>query len=96
MLTYPERSSLRSGSFRTGSVDVRTLWTGGVVAAVIVYGLTIVGFLFARGVLKYPLLSIRGGDAVGHVSMFGYAGGAALAVLLATAAMHFLLVSVVT
>jgi hypothetical protein len=49
MLTYPERSSLRSGSFRTGSVDVRTLWTGGVVTAVIVYGLTIVGFLFVRG-----------------------------------------------
>jgi hypothetical protein len=55
MLTYPERSSLRSGSYRTGSVvDVRTLWTGGAVAAVIVYGLTIVGFLFVRGMLNYP------------------------------------------
>lgn len=30
---------------------------------------------------------------MGHASMFGYAGGAALAVLLATAAMHFLLVT---
>jgi len=48
MLTYPERSSLRSGSFRTGGVDVRTLCTGGVVTAVIAYGLTIVGSLFVR------------------------------------------------
>lgn len=79
MLTYPERSSLRSGSYRTGNlVDVRTLWTGGVVAAVIECGLAIVGFLLVRGMLNYPLLSIRAGNAVGHASMFGYAGGAAL------------------
>jgi Family of unknown function (DUF6069) len=94
MLTYPERSSLRSGSHRSGGVvDVRTLWTGGVVAAVIVSGLTIVGFLIFRGMLDYPLLSIRGSDAVGHASTLGYAVGAALAALLATAAMHFLLVT---
>jgi hypothetical protein len=93
-VTYPKRSSLRSGSCRMGSVvEVHRLWIGGVVAAVIVSGLAIVGFLVVCGMLNYPLLSIRGGDAVGQASMFGYAGGAALAALLATAAMHFLLVT---
>jgi hypothetical protein len=55
-------------------VEVHRLWIGGVVAAVIVSGLAIVGFLVVCGMLNYPLLSIRGGDAVGQASMFGYAG----------------------
>ena len=94
MLTYPERSSLRPRSYRAGGgVDVHTLWIGGVVAAVIVFGLAIVGFLVVCGMLDYPLLSIRKGDPVQHASMLGYAWGAALAALLATAAMHFLLVT---
>jgi len=43
MMTYDEQVSARSD---TGDViDIRTLWTGGVVTAVIVGGLTIVGFL---------------------------------------------------
>ena len=59
----------------------------------IVCGLTIAGFLIVRGILDYSLLGIRRGGAVAHASMFGYAGGAALAALLATAAMHFLLLT---
>jgi hypothetical protein len=94
MVTYPERSSLRSGSYRVGgAVEVHRLWTGGVVGAVIVSGLAIVGLLVVCGMLHYPLLSIRGSDAVRHASMLGYAAGAGLAALLATAAMHFLLVT---
>jgi len=86
--------SARSGSDRPDSVvDVRKLWTGGVVTAVILCGLTIAGFLIVRGMLGYPLLGVRGGGAVVHASMFGYAAGAALTVLLATAAMHFLLLT---
>lgn len=94
MFTYRESYSARSGSDRSGGVvDVRKLWTGGVVTTVIVCGLTIAGFLFVRGMLDYPLLGVRRGGAVVEASMFGYVGGAALAALLATAAMHFLLVT---
>jgi hypothetical protein len=90
MFTYREPYSARSGSDRPGDVvDVRKLWTGGMVTAVIVGGLAIAAFLFVRGMLSYPLLGVRGGGA----SMVGYAGGAALAALLATAAMHGLLVT---
>jgi hypothetical protein len=94
MSTYREHYSARPGRERTGDVvDVRKLWTGGVVTAVIVCGLTIAAFLIVHGMLNYPLLGVRGGGAVVHASMFGYAGGAALAALLATAAMHLLLLT---
>jgi nitric oxide reductase large subunit len=92
--TYQEPYSARSGSRPPGGiVDARKLWTGGVITAVIVFGLTIAGFLIVRGILNYPILGIQRGGAVVHASMFGYAGGAALVALLATAAMHILLLS---
>jgi hypothetical protein len=72
-------------------VSSRKLWTGGMVTAVIVFGLTIAAFLLVRGMLNYPLLGLRRGGAVVYASTFGYAGGAALVALLATAAMRFLL-----
>jgi hypothetical protein len=91
MMTYEERVSARSD---TGDViDTRTLWTGGVVTAVIVGGLTIVGFLLIEGILRYPLLGDRANAQVAHVTMVGYAVGAAIAALLATAAMHVLLMT---
>lgn len=59
MMTYEEQVSARCD---TGDViDTRTLWTGGVVTAVIVGGLTIVGFLLIEGILRYPLLGDRSG-----------------------------------
>ena len=98
MFAYREPSYARSDYARSGSdrpviVDVRKLWTGGVVTAVIVCGLTIAAFLLVRGMLNLPLLGVRKGGAGVYASMFGYAGGAALAALLATAAMHSLLVT---
>ena len=91
---YARFAYARSGSDRPGGrVDRRKLWTGGVVTAVIVFGLTIAAFLFVRGMLNYPLLGIRRSGAVVYASMFGYAGGAALVALLATAAMRFLLLT---
>ena len=91
MMTYDEQVSARSD---TGDViDIRTLWTGGVVTAVIVGGLTIVGFLLIEGILRYPLLGDRASAQVAHVTMVGYAVSAAVAALLATAAMHILLVT---
>jgi hypothetical protein len=98
MFTYREPFYARFGYARSGSdrsggvVDGRKLWTSGVVTAVIVFGLTIAAFLLVR-MLNYPLLGIRGGGAVVYASMFGYAGGAALVALLATAAMRFLLLT---
>jgi hypothetical protein len=86
---YPRSSSDRSG----GVVDVRRLWTGGLVTAVIVCGLGIAAFLLVHGMLNIPLLGLRGDGAAADASMVGYATGAALAALLATAAMHFLLVT---
>jgi hypothetical protein len=97
MFTYREPFYARFGYARSGSdrsggvVDERKLWTGGMVTAVIVFGLTIAAFLLVRGMLNYPLLGLRRGGAVVYASMFGYAGGAALVALLATAAMRFLL-----
>lgn len=99
MFTHREPFYARFGYARSGSerpdgvVDVRKLWTGGVVTAVIVCGLGIAAFLFVRGMLNTPLLGVRGDGGVAYASMSGYAGGAALAALLATAAMHFLLVT---
>ena len=93
MPTDQEPYSARSGSGqRGGVVDGRKLWTGGVITAVIVFGLAIAGFLFVRGILNFPILGIRPGGAVVHASMFGYASGAALVALLATAGMHLLLI----
>jgi hypothetical protein len=94
MSTFVEPTSARSDSDHLdGVVDARRLWTGGVVTAVIVGGLTIVGFLLVGGLLHCPLLGDRGSDAMQHATMFGYALGAALAALLATAAMHLLLMT---
>jgi hypothetical protein len=91
MTTYEEQVSARCD---TGDViDTRTLWTGGVVTAIIVGGLTIVGFLLIEGILRYPLLGDRANAQVTQVTMVGYAAGAAVAALLATAAIHVLLVT---
>lgn len=98
MFTYREPFHARFGYARSGSgrsggvVDGRRLWTGGVVTAVIVFGLTIAAFLLVR-MLNYPVLGVRGGGAAVYAGMIGYAGGAALVALLATAAMRFLLLT---
>jgi hypothetical protein len=91
MMTYEEQVSARSDT--DDVIDTRTLWTGGVVTAVIMGGLTIVGFLLIEGILRYPLLGDRANAQVAHVTMVGYAAGAAVAALLATAAMHVLLMT---
>ena len=94
MMTYEEQVLARSGNDQPGEViDTRALWTGGVVTAVIVGGLTIVGFLLIEGVLGYPLLGDRANAPVAHVTMVGYAASAAVAALLATAAMHVLVMT---
>jgi hypothetical protein len=98
MFTYREPFYARFGYARSGIdrsgrvVDGHKLWTSGVVTAVIAFGLTIAAFLFVR-MLNYPLLGIRGGGVVVYASMLGYAGGAALVALLATAAMRFLMLT---
>ncbi len=94
MFTSREPFYARFGYARPGGVvDGRKLWTSGAVTAVIVFGLTIAAFLLVHGMLHYPLLGVRRGDAMAYVSMLGYAGGAALVALLATAAMRFLLLT---
>jgi Family of unknown function (DUF6069) len=90
-MSYREPYLSRFG--RDGAVDGRKLWTGGIVTAVIIFGLTIAGFLIVGGLLDYPVLGVGRGGAVVHATMFGYAAGAALAALLATAVMHFLLLT---
>jgi len=51
MSTYQEPYSAQSGSGQPGGVvDGRKLWTGGVITAIIVFGLGIAGFLFVRGI----------------------------------------------
>ena len=94
MMTYDEQVSVRSDNDQPGEViDTRTLWMGGVITAVIVGGLTVVGFLLIEGILRYPLLGDHANAQVAHVTMVGYAVGAAVAALLASAAMQVLLVT---
>jgi len=94
MMTYEEQVSARTDNDQSGDViGTRTLWTGGVVTAVIVGGLTIAGFLLIEGILRYPLLGDRANAQLAPVTMVSYAVGAAVAALLATTAMHVLLMT---
>ena len=72
-------------------INAARLWTGGVVSAIIAAGLAIVAYLIVHGIFNLPMLGIRPGGAVIQSGVAGYAFGAAVAALLATAMMHLLM-----
>jgi hypothetical protein len=72
-------------------VDAGTLWAGGVAAAVVAALIAVVGILICRGILDVPVLAPEGDGVWGDANTATYAGGAALAALVATAVLHLLL-----
>ena len=73
--------------------DARRLWAGGVATAVVAALAALVGILIARGLAHVAILAPRGEGAWGNASTAAYALGSALCALLATALLHFLLVT---
>jgi hypothetical protein len=74
-------------------VDARTLWAGGVAAALGAALVGLVGIVVCRGLLDVPVLAPQGDGVWGDVDTVAYAGGAALAALVATGLAHLLLLS---
>jgi len=75
------------------SVDAGALWAGGVAAALVAALVVVVGVLLCRGVLDVPVLAPQGDGVWGDADTVTFAGGAALAALVATGMLHLLLVS---
>lgn len=75
------------------AVDARTLWSGGVAAALVAALVSLVGILICRGILDVPVLAPEGNGVWGDVDTATYAVGAALAALVATGVAHLLLLS---
>ncbi|HEY6596372.1 MAG TPA: DUF6069 family protein [Asanoa sp.] len=74
-------------------VDARTLWAGGVAAAVVAALVALVGIVVCRGLLDVPVLAREGDGIWGDADTAAYAVGAALAALVATGMAHLLLLS---
>ena len=79
------------GSPARPAVDARTLWFGGVAAALVAALVAVVGIVVARGLFGIPVLAPKGQGAFGDASTWQYALGAALGALLATALLHVFL-----
>jgi hypothetical protein len=74
-------------------VDAGTLWAGGVAAAFVAALVAVAGIVVCRGVLGVPVLAPEGEGVWGDADTAVYAGGAALVALVATGALHLLLLS---
>jgi hypothetical protein len=75
------------------SIDAGTLWAGGAAAAFVAALVVVVGILVCRGIFDVPVLAPQGEGVWGDADTAKYAGGAALAALLATGVLHLLLLS---
>jgi drug/metabolite transporter (DMT)-like permease len=75
------------------AVDARTLWSGGVAAALVAALIAVLGIVVARGLFHIPVLAPKGKGTFGDASTWQLALAAAVAALLATALLHILLLS---
>ena len=75
------------------SVDAGALWAGGAAAAFVAALVVVVGILICRGIFDVPVLAPQGDGVWGDADTARYAGGAALAALVATGVLHLLLLS---
>jgi hypothetical protein len=82
---YPQAAARRP------AVDARTLWFGGLAAALVAALIAIVGIVIARGLFDIPVLAPKGKGTFGDASTWQMAVGAAIAALAATALLHVLL-----
>jgi len=74
-------------------VDPRRLWTGGLVAAIVVAGVAVVCFLLVRGVLDIPVLGVDLSGGIFLPSMLGYAFAVGIVTLVMTGLAHLLLLT---
>ena len=81
------------GSFPSGTVDARQLWSGGAATAVVAALIALADILVCRWLFGIPVLAPRQDGAWGDASTAGYAIAAAAAALAATAIMHLLLIA---
>ena len=82
----------RSQSSPPPTIDLRSLWTGGVATAVVAALVAIVGVLIVRGVFGIPVIAPANTDgAVDYVGAIWLAVFAVVGGLLATALAHVLL-----
>ena len=75
------------------SPDPGRLWAGGGATAVVAALAALVGILIARGLAHVAILAPKGEGAWGNASTTAYVVLSAIAALLATGLLHFLLVT---
>jgi uncharacterized protein DUF6069 len=72
------------------ALDPKSLWAGGIAAAVVAALIAVVGILICRGVLDIAVMAPKKKGAWGDASTVGYAIAAFFAALLATALIQLL------
>jgi hypothetical protein len=76
-----------------GRPDARRLWAGGGATAVVAALAALVGILIARGLAHVAVLAPQGAGTWGSASSTAYVILSAVAALLATGLLHFLMVT---
>ncbi|TDD71216.1 hypothetical protein E1262_06220 [Jiangella aurantiaca] len=85
--------SSQSAAGSRPTVDAGRLWAGGCASALVAALTAVLGIVVARGVFDVPVLAPEGHGVWGDASTWGYAGGAALAALVATGLAHVLILT---
>ncbi|HEY3717428.1 MAG TPA: DUF6069 family protein [Jatrophihabitantaceae bacterium] len=83
-------SSLDQPGTIAGRVDARSLWTGGLAAAIVAVLLAITGIVVARGVFHVPVLAPQSHGTWGSAHTPTYAAFAFVATLVATGLIYLL------
>ncbi|WP_250030218.1 DUF6069 family protein [Paractinoplanes maris] len=73
------------------AVDARTLWAGGLAAALVAALIAVVGIVIARGIFDIPVLAPAENGTFGDAGTWQLALGAGAAALAATGLLHLLL-----
>jgi hypothetical protein len=93
MVRMAEGPSRPTGASPRPRLEAGRLWAGGAAAGLVAAGVSLVGFLIARGVLDIDVLAPAAKDRIFDSAMVWYAVVAFLACLVATALAHLLILS---
>jgi len=85
---YVNPAADRQGGRRT--VEVGRLWVGGLMVAIVVAGVAVVGLMVARGIADVPVLVRKDGELV-NAETWWYAAAAFAGALVATGLLNVLL-----
>ena len=85
---YVNPAADRQGGRRT--VEVGRLWVGGLMVAIVVAGVAVVGLMVARGIADVPVLVKKDRELV-NAETWWYAAAAAAGAVVATGLLHVLL-----